>query len=354
MNDLRSELHRHRWRLSALGLIVAAVTAGVLLAIGAGGGNSARVITQRAQLAPTRSAQPAPTQATTQAQASAPTQAAAPPPPPQPNAVGVRVLDFYDQTRGRRLTTVVRYPATAPAGVSTLQDAAGAGGPYPLVVFGHGFAVSPTPYDPLLDRWVRAGFIVAAPIFPKSNANAPGGPNEHDLPNQAGDMNFVIQSMLALSSAQSGPFAARITSDVAVAGQSDGGDTALAAAFDPTQHSEPVEAAVILSGAEDPFAAPFTPQPGTPLLATQGTADTVNRPEETLAFFRPAAPPKYLLLLDGASHQEPYTQPGPQLDAVSRTTIAFLDRYLKLDGAPLRRLIAAHKAGPATELQSSE
>jgi alpha-beta hydrolase superfamily lysophospholipase len=351
VNDLRSELRRHRWRLCALGLIIAAVTVGVLLVIRPGA-SSVRVVTQRAQASPTPVTQPATAAATTQAPA--PTQAAAPPPPPHPSAVGVRALDFYDQARGRRLTTVVRYPATAPAGVSTVQDAAAAGGPYPLVVFGHGFAVSPTPYDPLLDRWVRAGFIVAAPIFPKSNANAPGGPNERDLPNQAGDMNFVIQSMLALSAAQSGSFAARITPDVAVAGQSDGGDTALAAAFDPTQHSEPVEAAVILSGAEDPFAAPFTPQPGTPLLATQGTADTVNRPEETMAFYRPAGSPKYLLLLDGASHQEPYTQPGPQLDAVSRITIAFLNRYLKLDGAPLRRLVAAHNAGPGTELQSSQ
>lgn len=350
MIDLRSELRRHRWRLSALALVVAAVTVGVLLAIGVGGRSSVRVVTQRAQVSPAHPALPTTAAATNQTQAPAP----APPPPPQPDAVGVRVLDFYDQARGRRLTTVVRYPATAPRGASPLQDAAAAGGPYPLIVFGHGFAVSPTPYDPLLDRWVKAGFIVAAPIFPKGNANAPGGPNEHDLPNQAGDMNFVIQSMLALSAAQSGPFAARITPDVAVAGQSDGGDTALATAFDPTQHSEPVEAAMILSGAEDPFTAPFTPQPGTPLLATQGTADTVNHPEETMTFFRAAAPPKYLLLLDGASHQEPYTQPGPQLDAVSRTTIAFLDRYLKLDGAPLRRLIAAHSAGPATELQSSE
>jgi len=355
VNDLRLELRRHRWHLAALGLFAAAITVAVLLVIGAGGSGRVRVVTRRAQVRPPRSGQPATTQATSQLQTPVPKQAGSPPPPPHPNAVGVRVLEFYDQSRGRRLVTVVRYPATAPAGVATLQDARAAGGPYPLVVFGHGFAVSPTPYDPLLDKWVRAGFIVAAPVFPKSNANAPGGPNEHDLPNQAADMNLVVLSMLERSAARNGPFAERITPDVAVAGQSDGGDTALAAAFDPTRpRLEFVKAAMILSGAEDPFAAPFTPQPGTPLLATQGTADTVNRPEETMTFFRAAAHPKYLLLLDGASHQEPYTQPGPQLEAVSRTTIAFLDRYLKLDGAPLRRLVAARNAGPATELQSSE
>jgi fermentation-respiration switch protein FrsA (DUF1100 family) len=248
---------------------------------------------------------------------------------------------------------MVFYPAEASHPVSSLTDARPSGGPYPLIVFGHGFAVTPEPYRPLLDRWVRAGFVVAAPIFPKGNANAAGGPDEHDLPNQPADMNFVVHEMLELSASQEGSFAGLISNHVAVAGQSDGGDTALAAAFDPSEHALPIEAAVILSGAEDPFAANFTPQPGTPLLAIQGTADTVNLPSETLSYFHAASPPKYLLLLDGAEHQPPYTVPGPQLDAVARTSIAFLDRYLKLEGGALQRMMQQGTAGPATELQAA-
>jgi dienelactone hydrolase len=267
--------------------------------------------------------------------------------------VGVRVLQLLDSSRDRGLTTIVFYPARASRPVSSLADARPTGGPYPLIVFGHGFAVTPEPYRPLLDQWVRAGFVVAAPFFPKSNANAPGGPNEHDLPNQPADMSFIAHEVLELSASQEGPLAGLISSHVAVAGQSDGGDTALAAAFDPTQHVLPVEAAVILSGAEDPFAARFTPQPGTPLLATQGTADTVNLPSETLSYFHAASSPKYLLLLDGAEHQPPYTVPGPQLDAVARMSIAFLDRYLKLEGGALQRLVQQGNAGPATELLSN-
>ena len=350
MGGIRFDLRRHRWRLALLAMLVGLLTLGILLAMGAGHSARVDVVTHGSQSHPQSN-----TAVTVRAMPTAPrARTAGAPSPHSPNAVGIRTLDFYDHARGRHLTTVVRYPAIAKVAGSVVQDAAPAGGSYPLVVFGHGFAVSPTPYDPLLDRWVQAGFIVAAPIFPKSNENAPGGPNEHDLPNQPADMNFVIQSMLGLAIERSGPFAARITPDVAVAGQSDGGDTALAAAFDPNQHSEQIEAAVILSGAEDPFSSPFTPEPGTPLLATQGTADTINKPEETLQFYRAASPPKYLLLLAGAGHQEPYTVPGPQLDAVSRTTIAFLDRYLKLDGAPLRKLVVAHSAGRGTELIASE
>jgi hypothetical protein len=60
------------------------------------------------------------------------------------------------------------------------------------VIFGHGFAVTPGIYTPLLQYWARAGYVVAAPIFPLGNANAPGGPNESDLVNQPRDMSFVI------------------------------------------------------------------------------------------------------------------------------------------------------------------
>ena len=75
------------------------------------------------------------------------------------------------------------------------------------MIFGHGFAVTPGPYAPLLDAWARAGYVVPAPIFPLGNANAPGGPNESDIVNQPRDMSFVISQMLALNRKRSGLFA---------------------------------------------------------------------------------------------------------------------------------------------------
>ena len=265
--------------------------------------------------------------------------------------VGVRTLRLYDRTRRRQLVTTLLYPGRASRPVRGERDAPAAGGGFPLVVFGHGFSVTPTPYRPLLDRWVRAGFVVAAPLFPFENEDAPGGPNENDLPNQAGDMIYVIRALRRLA-AQHGKLAGLIGEKVAVAGQSDGGDTALAAAYDPGDHSIPIDAAVILSGAEDPFAPRFRPLRGTPLLATQGTADTVNLPSETLSFFNAAARPKYLLLLEGAGHQVPYTQPGAELEDVSRTSIAFLDRYLMNRPGPLAALVATSRAGPGSTLRS--
>ncbi len=251
-------------------------------------------------------------------------------------------------TEARPLVTEVFYPALGSPGASggaVIPDAVAARsyGPFPLVVFGHGFAVTPKLYEPLLAAWARAGYVVAAPVFPLESAEAPGGPDESDLVNQPADMRFVISRMLSLSRASSGPLAGLIDpAEIAVSGQSDGGDTALAVAYDGPYRDSRVDAAIILSGAEIPALGSFAfPRGGPPLLATQGTADTVNLPSETNAFFAAAQRPKYLLELLGAGHLPPYSTEQPQLSIVERVSLAFLDRYLEHIPSALGRLEAA-------------
>ncbi len=270
---------------------------------------------------------------------------------PSSFAVGLRVLRLIDTSRTielpnggsepRTLYTEVRYPALGAPGGSDMPNAPAArsDGPFPLIVFGHGFDVTPALYARLLQSWARAGYVVAAPVFPLENADAPDGPEESDLTNQPADMRFVISRMLAASTG-SGPLAGLIDPQrVAVAGQSDGGDTALAVAYDPAYRDPRVRAAVILSGAEIPGTEGFTfPPGGPPLLATQGTADTVNPPSATNAFFGVAPRPKYLLHLIGAEHLPPYSNQQPQLSIVERVTIAFLDGYLEHRPASLAQL----------------
>jgi dienelactone hydrolase len=257
-----------------------------------------------------------------------------------PFHVGERILTFVDYSRQirlpgrapgpRRLVTVIRYPEHAA-------------GPFPLIIFGHGFAVTPAPYFRLLRAWASAGYVVAAPVFPLENANAPNGPDESDLVNQPRDMRFVITRMLAAGAAPRGPFAGLLAPDrIAVSGQSDGGETALAVAYDRYYRDRRVSAAIILSGAEIPGVGGFDfPAPSPPLLATQGTADTINAPHFTSQFFAIAPRPKYLLELLGAGHLPPYTYEQPQLSIVERVTIAFLDRYLKESRDALQRMRAA-------------
>src|SRR6476469_7805203 len=74
-----------------------------------------------------------------------------------------------------------------------------AGGPHPLIVFAHGFALTPGTYSRLLRAWTRAGYVVAAPVFPLEDANAPGGPDESDLINEPQDVSVVISRLLTAS-----------------------------------------------------------------------------------------------------------------------------------------------------------
>jgi dienelactone hydrolase len=258
------------------------------------------------------------------------------------------VLHLVDRSRTIRLpggkrvarpvTTYLWYP-----------PAADGNGPWPLVVFGHGFATTPFRYRRLLQAWAAAGYLVAAPVFPLANAHAPGGPNENDIVNQPRDMSFVITRLLAASASPESPLHGLVDgARIAVTGQSDGAETAFATAYERRWHDRRVRAAVILSGAELGGHAPLISH-SPPLLAVQGTADRINPPIYTLDLFHAVGRPKFLLLLRHAGHLGPYTVPGPRLAAVDRVSIAFLDHYLR--GQPLgaiSRAVAPFRADTLT------
>jgi pimeloyl-ACP methyl ester carboxylesterase len=255
---------------------------------------------------------------------------------PSPD-IGLRTLRFVDGTRvarfrtgavrPRTLTTYVRYPSTGNA-------------PFPLIVFAHGFALAPAVYTSLLNAWTRAGYVVAAPVFPVENPQAPGGPDRADLMNEPGDIRFLITKLL--TSRLRGLIDPR---RVAVAGHSDGAMAALATAYGGRSHDPRIDAAVIMSGAQ-PSTEPFSYGPGRPpLLAVQGAADSINAPENTRHFFALARRPKFLLWLVGADHLSPYTTNARQLAVLQAATIAFLDHYLR--HGSLQPLLAVAKTGVA-------
>jgi hypothetical protein len=241
----------------------------------------------------------------------------------------------------RSLLTYIRYPAVSgsPGQETPGAPPVTAAAPYPLVVFAPGYDETPQPYDPLLDSWTESGYVVAAPVFPLTNPATPGGPFEDDIVNQPADMSFVISQLLAGSTTPGNPLFGLIDPNrVAVAGQSDGANTALAVADDTCCRDSRVKSALVFAGQEMNInGGSYYPPGAPPLLAAQGTADVINPPDYTYQLFGGAPQPKYLLSLLGADHLGPFTDNSTFEPIVARVSTDFLDYTLKGDaGAPAR------------------
>jgi fermentation-respiration switch protein FrsA (DUF1100 family) len=254
-------------------------------------------------------------------------------------------LTFIDPTRA----TVARSPLPARPGRilrTSIWLPTGAG-PWPLVVFGHGFAVQAATYRQLLRTVAAAGFVVAAPDFPGSTSAAVGTPNETDLRDEPCDLLFVAHHV-ELAAHTGGPLQGAISGgSVALAGQSDG---ATAAAFaglsDPagTCGGPPVEAVVAFSS--DPV--PLGRGASAAVLAITGSADSVNPPAHTRALFEEAPSPAYLLSSQGDTHLGPSTT-SPRHAEIAAVVVDFL-RSTMLDSPSARGRLVADAHHPGLEL----
>ena len=99
-------------------------------------------------------------------------------------AVGMRTETFVDSTRPtenvaptRTLKTAIYYPAEGTPNDTPTANAPPdtKNAPYPLILFSHGLGARGVAYENVLKAWASAGYVVAAPDYPLSNSNAPGG-----------------------------------------------------------------------------------------------------------------------------------------------------------------------------------
>lgn len=235
-----------------------------------------------------------------------------------PLPVAALVLRLVDDSRptvsggetlswSRALTTLVWYPDVRT------------GGPWPVVVFAHGFEVGPDPYAALCEAWAAAGYVVAAPEFPLTDVDVAGDYlDEDDIDNQPDDVRFVFDALLGRDS----PLAGVVDPNrLAVAGHSDGAVTALAVASEPMAG---LQAVVVLSGA------PVGDGSGLnlPILVAQGDEDDIDPYENGVAVYEEAVAPRFLVTLVGGGHLSPFLDGSPYLDPMDRVAVDFLDHYV--------------------------
>ena len=264
------------------------------------------------------------------------------------HAVGTAVEVYVDRTRltspngdfpgapERTLVTEIWYPAQGDPGpdpgASSLPGAAPdrSRGPYPVVVFAHGFGVTPDFYAALLSRWAAAGFVVVAPTYPILSGT-PGGASHVDYVQTFFDTSFVITQVEA-ATRRPGNLLAGLADPgrLAVAGHSDGEVIAWAVGFLECCRDPRVDAVLAMAGDLANANNPFVGHADLPVLHVMDTEDAYDPYPHSIAWDRENLPsPRWILTLLGASHAPPFANPrDPWFPVVLDATVAFLDGTL--------------------------
>lgn len=256
-------------------------------------------------------------------------------------------------TTSRTLVTEIRYPTPlqpgAPGETPGAPPAERLGG-YPLIVFSHGYDVTPDIYAALLDSWAQAGFVVVAPIFPDESAGEVASQNgvntEGDLANEPADLAFVTKEIVQASTIPTSAcpivHSLVMSNDIAFAGHSDGATAVGMLAYDHGLDPQgvnyatlrvgiDVRAVLLFSGAEDTEQSYATEASRPALLVVQSVADRCNRFVHGVQIYDAIHQAnKWFLELRRAHHLPPFDgKDSPAFNLVSATSIQFLQMSLE-------------------------
>ncbi|GHJ51792.1 hypothetical protein Nm8I071_10990 [Nonomuraea sp. TT08I-71] len=250
------------------------------------------------------------------------------PAPPRPYAVGVRHV-VVDPDGSRPLPVTVWYPAepAAPPHATTRQaagpvpwpDVPVAAGRFPVVVYSHGLHSLPDLHAPLTTRWAAAGFVVAAPTYPRTNLRARDF-TRADVRNQPADGWRLIRHLVRLDARPGDPLAGHLAVDrFAAAGHSAGGFTT--AGMFASGHSRRLRAGIVIAGGglAGSFAGPVAP-----VLFVHGGADPIVPESVGRAAYARSVGPAAFLGLPGQGHGEYLTPGRPGFAQVLAATTDFL------------------------------
>lgn len=265
---------------------------------------------------------------------------------PTPNAIATTTFTFVDTTRStpatrtqpaddaRVLETAVSYPRETTE-------------PLPLVVLAHGLNGDPHELSELIDAWARAGFVVAAPTFPRVNVDANGKALLADAAEYPGDVSFVIDRLLA-ASAGDGPLHGRIDATrIGAAGMSLGGMAVYGLISNTCCLDARINAAILMSAVRPSFpTGEYVPQK-MPVMLVHGDADTGYRYSEQA--YPKLAPPKWFVTLRGGRHGPPFEDAPDEFDDFVRaTTTSFWQLYLMDRRAASHRIVSLVRTSHGT------
>ena len=222
-----------------------------------------------------------------------------------------------------------------------LPSPGAAPGARPLVVVVHGRDGDPAGLRPLLAAWVAAGYVVAAPTFPITRKDDHDKPLGDDVAEQAGDVSFVLDQLLAQARDPASPLAGRIDgSRIGAVGHSLGGMTVYGLIANSCCVDPRIRAAVEMAGVHRDFPGGRWERQHAPVLLLHGDADKGYH--NSVDAYPTLAAPKWFVTLQGSFHSPPFETPrGSEAALVDATTTLFWNRYLLGDRAAARGIVAA-------------
>ncbi len=234
-----------------------------------------------------------------------------------------------------------RHGSDRPLPTTVWAPAAGAPGPFPLILFSHGLTAAPADYAQILKMWAAAGFVVAAPAYPHTSRGV-ADTEPLDVANQPGDASSVITQMLALNGKTGDPLHARIdVTRIAAAGHSAGGITTIG--LFTADRDDRLKAGLVLAGEQ--LIPGSWGGPPAPMLFVHGQQDKTVPYAQGLAAFASVPWSRAMLTITGGGHVDTASDIGPVLT----TTTDFLRWSLYGDPAARARLKSdATKGGIGT------
>jgi len=183
------------------------------------------------------------------------------------------------------------------------HPASNAPGPYPLIVYSHGYTSFKEGGAYLAQQLASLGYVVVAVNYPLTNINAPGGPTVEDVVNQPGDVSFLIDSLLAQSNT-AGHMLEGMVDDtrIGVMGISLGGLTTELVAYHPTMRDPRIAAALSIAGPTSFFTRTFFSHNTVPFMMLSGDIDALVPHASNAAPVLDKIPGSQLVTIANASH----------------------------------------------------
>lgn len=180
--------------------------------------------------------------------------------------VGHRTITYNDPARSNRaIECEIYYP-----GVSAGDNVATENGAFPIIVFGHGFAMQTGAYPNFWNEFVPDGYIM---VFPTTEGSFLS-PNHGEF---GADLQFLVNEMQAENSNNSSPFFQHVAPRSAIMGHSMGGGATILGASGFSD----VDCIVGLAPAEtDPSAITAAANVSAPALILSGSSDGVTPPDD--------------------------------------------------------------------------